>query len=129
MGTFRRNDDLYFMLSAQFNVIKIGRSWNPVERRNQLRRECNDLIIILGVSTGNGWRERALHAHFRPLKAKHPNSDAGREWYKDDPDLRKYIEHFAPDHPDEEMELDEEFLRNVGGFFSRGVGTLPNRFD
>ena len=79
---------VYLMRSKTTGLIKIGQSVKPKQRRTQLQSELDDKLEILRVIPDEvGGLESKLHHRFRHLRAVHPNSPRGREWFAPDDEL------------------------------------------
>jgi len=77
-------DDLYFILNTENNLIKIGRSRDPISRLDTLKRDYGiHNLEILDVKKGMGYLEPKLHKEFKDLnvKVKYQNS-IGKEWFQ-----------------------------------------------
>jgi hypothetical protein len=69
--------------------IKIGFSARPEKRRRALQTGMPGALVLLGTVPGTPRLERRIQGQFRHLKI-------GREWYRDDPALRAFIEMRCP---------------------------------
>jgi len=76
---------VYFMQRQDTNEIKIGLSYQPNIRKQQLKRECSTKIKLLFVLPSAGRSsEKQLHKIFREQRVH-------GEWFQPDSSLTKYI--------------------------------------
>lgn len=81
---------IYFVRSRNTGLIKIGCSDNVTQRMSQLGTQHGKLDL-LGTIPGGRAFENALHRAFAEFRAE----GMGREWFVDNPELRKYIATYA----------------------------------
>jgi hypothetical protein len=79
------SDLVYFVQQGTTGHIKIGRSWNPVDRIRKLSTASSAELVLLGVIDG-GYQERELHKRFEHLRVK-----KNGEWFKASEDLVSYV--------------------------------------
>lgn len=83
-----RPTKVYLMRSKTTGLIKIGKSTQPKQRRKELEWQIGDELEILRVIPDeDGVLETELHHRFQHLRAVHPNSPRGREWFAPDDEL------------------------------------------
>lgn len=72
---------LYFMLSDNTGLVKIGISGNTIKRRNSLKEELKDKLEILTYCLSSRSEESAIHKQLKQYRAIHPNQPKGKEWF------------------------------------------------
>ncbi len=97
---------IYFLREPNTGLIKIGKTVHYRTRLSELIDEHGDLEL-LGLMPGYTDQERELHQQFAHLNIQDELS--GREWFKPEPDLMKFIDRYAeltlplpidePEHP------------------------------
>lgn len=85
------NQHVYFIKDGAQPRIKIGVSKHPQERLIQVSRQwgCVDAEILHVIHNGGMQIEEEMHEKFRHLRIK---EDMGREWFRADDEIYKYIE-------------------------------------
>lgn len=77
-------DDLYLILDATDNAVKIGRSKKPSSRISQLQTSTSHKLELLYKIEGKGYLEKELHKRFADIRLK-------SEWFKNDGTIIKYF--------------------------------------
>lgn len=81
---------IYFVRSLKTGYIKIGMTIDMQQRVRQLSTEYGK-VELLGTIPGGRAFETALHMAFDAYLVE----GMGREWFRDNDDLRKYINRYA----------------------------------
>lgn len=76
---------VYFILSKNCNLIKIGSSGDPSRRIYDLSTSCPDDLTCLGLMSNSGGQEVKLHEQFKKDRVK-------GEWFRATPELLTFIE-------------------------------------
>lgn len=81
---------VYFLQRPTDGAIKIGRSRRLHKRRRTIESTNGQRLHVVGaLAVSRSW-EAALHRRFRHLRLPRCVG-AGREWFRDDSELRQYI--------------------------------------
>ncbi len=81
---------IYFALNQKTGNVKIGFSNDVLRRIAQLRYEHGSAILLGSIEGGRAF-ETALHMAFSEFRV----DELGREWFTDNPKLRRYIATYA----------------------------------
>jgi hypothetical protein len=91
-------DHIYFLLDEARGRIRIGLSYNLLQRVYAHQKEAGQRLKILGVMEGDYAKEQEIHRLFSDLVLPSENKrgqpkvpSTGKEWFKDDPSIREYI--------------------------------------
>jgi len=82
---------IYFIEAIDQDLIKIGQSTNIEERLSSLAIGPWELDLLLAVRETDALTESVIHNRFQSIRVK-------GEWFKDTPDLRRYIAELRETH-------------------------------
>lgn len=83
---------VYFALSKDGNLLKIGRSWTPRERMRGVRIDTDpgtNAKLLFAVWEDGELNEKALHCQWRHLHVQN-------EWHRATPELMAYVKSLRP---------------------------------